>query len=249
MKRFLRIVGITTLVAVFALSAVSGASAQGPQGNGNTSGLNLWERMQGALADALGVTAERLSEAFGSARSAVVNEAVEEGLIDDGQAQRWLDRGADGSFGWGMRGMDSRRGGMPGYRNSLVGVAAEQFGMSVQELTDELEAGKTLAEFAQVKGVDTEAIVGAYLATRTDALDQAVANGRLTQEAADEMLAHVEEEARNHLTAAYPFECDSDECSVDGMQGLMGQGGRFNENTDGTRGGRGGRGMMGQGSL
>lgn len=78
---------------------------------------------------------------------------------------------------------------MGGPANSLVAVAAEALGLERTELVAELQAGKTIAQVAEEQGVALEAIVDAFLAPREEHLAELVANGQLTQEEADALLA------------------------------------------------------------
>jgi len=86
---------------------------------------------------------------------------------------------------------------------SLMTVAAEQLGMTVEELVAELRDGKTIAQVAEEKGVSLDSIIDAYLAPRAEALEQAVADGRITQEQADRMLANMREMVESRLNAAF----------------------------------------------
>lgn len=101
---------------------------------------------------------------------------------------------ANGSQQGPMMGMGPRWGGAAG---SLVTVAAAQLGMTPAELLVELQAGKTIAQVAGEKGVAVETIVEAFVAGRAEQLAQLVANGQLTQEQADAMLATM----RTNVTA------------------------------------------------
>jgi hypothetical protein len=70
---------------------------------------------------------------------------------------------------------------------------AETFGMTWDELAAGLQEGKTLNELAEEKGVDLQALADEVTAQFAEKLDQAVADGELTQEQADEILARHEE--------------------------------------------------------
>jgi hypothetical protein len=224
MSRFWKIAGITALVAVLAVSAVALVSAQGPQAGQGNQGVNLWERMHEAIAKALGTTVEQYDSAVATARDDVLKQAVEEGVLTQEQADRMRERGLDGSGSWRMM-RGGRFGGcgfgMGGSENSLVSVAAEKLGMTVEQLVDELEAGKTIAAVAQAKGVEPKTIVDAYVALRAEYLAELVADERITQAQADEMLAHMRAEAEEHLEAAYPFSCDG-ECGEHMSEDLSG---------------------------
>jgi hypothetical protein len=87
--------------------------------------------------------------------------------------------------------------GMRGF--SLVDATAEATDLTVDEVIAALQEGQTFAEIAQAQGVEPQAIVDAFLADRRAALEQAVADGRLTQEQADEMLAEMTEHVSERL--------------------------------------------------
>jgi hypothetical protein len=65
----------------------------------------------------------------------------------------------------------------------LEGVA-RALDITVNELRTQLRAGKSVADLAQEKGVSAEQVKSSVLAVAGAALDQAVANGRLTAERA-----------------------------------------------------------------
>jgi len=245
MSRFWKIAGITALVAVLAFSAVALVSAQGSQTGTGNQGLNLWERMHQAIAKALGITVEQYDSAVDTARDEVLKQAVEEGVLTQERADRMLERDLDSFMFGGMMhgGRSGGRGhGMGGSGNSLISVAAEQLGMTTEELVTELEAGKTIADVAQAKGVETKTIVDAYVALRSEKLAEMVADGRINQAEADEKLAEMRAEAEEHLQEAYPFSHDSG--SGEHMsEGLGGRGRRGGTSGNGTS--NGSSGMMG----
>jgi len=72
-------------------------------------------------------------------------------------------------------------------------AAAEALGMTTDELKAQLQDGKTLAEIATDQGVDRQALVDALVASATERIDQAVADGKVTQEKADELKAKLPE--------------------------------------------------------
>jgi hypothetical protein len=92
-----------------------------------------------------------------------------------------------GGWGWGMRGF------------SLVDATAEATGLTVDEVIAALQEGQTFAQIAEAQGVDPQAIVDAFLADREAALAEAVDEGRLTQEQADQMLEQMAEHVSEHL--------------------------------------------------
>lgn len=161
---------------------------------------------------------KRKSVVFGIVVALLLSLVVAGAVLAQGPANRpadapFVDEDGDGvcdvcGQAAGSRTMGGRwagRGGLAFGQNdawhgaTLVSVAAEQLGVTVQELVAELE-GKTLEQVIIAHGGDPAAVVDAYLATREAVLDQLVADGRITQAQADTMLARMAEEANEHLT-------------------------------------------------
>ncbi len=119
---------------------------------------------------------------------------------------------------------------------SFMAVAAEKLGLTRVQLVEELQAGKTIAQVAEEKGVAPETIVNAFVETHKEWLDARVADGRLTAEQAAERLAAAEAQATEHLTQALPFEGERGRgagvCAGDPgakAQQMNGQMGRFGQ--------------------
>ena len=86
---------------------------------------------------------------------------------------------------------------------SLVAVAAEQLGMTVDEVRAALSSGKTIEDLAEEKGVEPQAIVDEVLALRKARLDALVADGKLTQDQADTMLAQMAEHLAERIGQSF----------------------------------------------
>lgn len=112
------------------------------------------------LANALGISVDELTAAMQKAKDAVLAQAVEKGLITQIQVDRLKDKGM------GLP-LDMRRG--------LLLTTA-----------DLLENGIDYeAELAKALGISVEKLQEAYAQAFNTHLDQAVADGKLTQEQAD----------------------------------------------------------------
>jgi 3-hydroxyacyl-CoA dehydrogenase len=66
-------------------------------------------------------------------------------------------------------------------------------GLTQSDLMQQLMGGSTLSEIVTANGGDMQAIIDTAIASATERINQAVANGRLTQEQADERLANLEQ--------------------------------------------------------
>jgi hypothetical protein len=214
MSRLWKIVGIVTLVAIVGAAAVGAVALAQDSGNGTNAPFNFGEKLREAIANALGISVDQYDSAVDTAQKQVLDEAVAGGYLTQDQADRMQERmdqgfgpGFGGGFmgprgdmpGWGM----SHGGFMGGSENSLMSVAADKLGMTVSELATELRSGKSIADVAQEKNVDTQTIVDAYLAQLKSNLDQAVTNGRITQAQADSMLQQATENAPDMLNNTF----------------------------------------------
>jgi len=126
-------------------------------------------------------------------------------------------RGQRGGHGWMGGGI------------SLVEAAAEATGLAVEDVVAALQEGQSYADIASGAGVSLQAIVDVAVAQRAAALEEAVAEGRFTQEQADTMLASMAEHLLEQLNA---------EWTAGGMGKRYGAQGT--PQTNGTSRGRGG---------
>ncbi len=105
----------------------------------------------------------------------------------------------DGGRGWGGFGGRGMGGfaGAGGGQWTMFDTAAETLGLTPEELFAELREGKSLAEIAEVQGVEVEEVYDAVNAARAEAIpefiEQAVEDGSLTREQADWMLEGLEQ--------------------------------------------------------
>jgi hypothetical protein len=77
------------------------------------------------------------------------------------------------------------------YHDQMWEALAKALDMTVDELNAALQSGKTVAEIAEEKGISTEDLQQAMLDAHAEVLAQAVKDGKLTQEQADQMLEYM----------------------------------------------------------
>lgn len=80
-------------------------------------------------------------------------------------------------------------------------VSATTIGITPEELKTELKAGKSIAEVAAEHNVSVDAVKQALVDAATAKINEAVANGRITQERADKLIENLPafaERAVNH---------------------------------------------------
>jgi hypothetical protein len=206
MKTWWKVAGIAAVVVLVGVVAL-GAVAFAQDDDGDARPFDFRQRLHEAIAGVLGISVEAYDAAVDTAQEQVIGEAVAEGWLTEEQAARMQERWAEGgrgSFGRGRVGHGPMAPGF-GAGASFLEVAAEQLGMEVDGLLAALRDGKSLADVAGERGVDPETIVDAYLAEVSERLDKAVAEGRITEAQADDMLAEMETRLREHLEEAYPF--------------------------------------------
>jgi hypothetical protein len=205
MKKYWKIVGIATLVAILGVAAVGVvAVAQEPE---DGPGWNFREKLHEAIAGALGIGVDRYDAAVETAHEQVLEEAVAEGFLTQDQADRMRERAESGFRPWMPGGVIGPRGDMwapehkPGElmgdrENSLVSVAADELGMTVQDLMAKLRDGKSIADVA---GGKVQAIADAYVARLAEILGKAMEEGRIDQERADSVLERAGERVMDQL--------------------------------------------------
>lgn len=125
---------------------------------------------QALLADALGISVEDLQAARETANQAAIEQAVAEGIITQEQADE----------------MQSRRE-LTSYL-SREALLAEALGMTVEELQAAYADGKTLTDLMGERDLDAATVREKLATARDEAIAQAVADGVITQEQADELV-------------------------------------------------------------
>ena len=123
------------------------------------------------LADALGITVDELQAAMQEAHQAGIAQAVEDGQITQEQADLMLAMGALRDY------ID---------RDALI---AEALGITPEALQQARADGKSMATLLEEFGLTTDTFQEAMQSTREAAIQQAVDDGVITQELADQILS------------------------------------------------------------
>lgn len=141
-----------------------------------------------ATAEAAATAADRIRDALS-------------GLVSDGSiTQEQADEVAGTLAESGLGGHGGHSGGHSGGGRMALSTAAEALGMSEAELRAALEPeGTTLADVAEDRGVATGTLVDALVQAAEERVAEAVEEGRITQEQADERLADVEERVTERI--------------------------------------------------
>lgn len=167
-----------------------------------------------AKADALAALEERLAQAVENGK--LTQEQADEILAD---APAKLDEflsAPTSELGKGMK------HGFGGIGQNVLATVAEVLGTDEETLKTQLKEGSTLAEIA---GDQTQAVIDALVADANEHIDQAVADGKLTQERADEMKANLAERITTMVNESpRPFDGGHRGGMRGGMRGFPGQG-------------------------
>ena len=141
----------------------------GPNGLDGPKGRDGWgANMDQYLAEALGITEEELQAARQKAEAAALADAVKNGDLTQEEAD-----------------LIAARSALRAYINPEA-LMATVLGMTVEELQAAREAGKTMQDLATEKGLTAEQVKTAMDEAFQAALAQAVEDGVITQEQADQ---------------------------------------------------------------
>jgi hypothetical protein len=181
----------TTRTTRFVAASVAGLAVAGGGGAIAATQLTPKQESQAVLSDAarqLGVTPERLTNALEQALKNRVDAAVADGRLTQAQGDELKSRIESGEVPLlGLRG-----GHGPGeYHHHGLDEAADFLGLTEDALRTQLESGKTLAQVARDQGKPVDGLIDALVAEEQQELDEAVADGRLTQAQANERLAEL----------------------------------------------------------
>jgi hypothetical protein len=186
----------TTLavVAAAAVLAIGGAGAIAATG-----GLSPKEESDAVVGDAaeqLGVETTELTAALRQALKNRVDAAVAADRLTEEQGvelKARIDSDDYPLLGLGRGGPGGPGG--PGHVHHFGGfdAAASYLGVTEEELRTELMEGQTLAGVAEAKGKSVDGLVDAMVAAAKQDLQQAVTDGRLTDNQRDEIVPTLEE--------------------------------------------------------
>jgi polyhydroxyalkanoate synthesis regulator phasin len=140
-----------------------------------------------------------------------LQELVDDGTLTSEQADAvatfLVENRSERGFPGGFPGFPGGRGGH-GRGHFGVGLEsgeiAELFGLERDELRDLLRDGQSVADIATDQGIDVQTVIDTFVNATKEHLDEAVANGRLTQEEADAKLADLTERITEMVNTARP---------------------------------------------
>ena len=185
LRKTLVILGLVGAVA--AAAVVGTAFAQTP--TPTPSGTNYQQLFLQKLASALNISTDQLTSAITTARNGTVDQAVADGKLTQQQANNIKSKPATG-LGLGFRFGGGPRGGFGFFGGTnVMNAVAQALGITTQDLQSQLQSGKTLATIAQGK---EQAVKDAIVNTIKPTLDQAVKNGKLTQDRENQIISNIQ---------------------------------------------------------
>lgn len=227
---------------VLALAA-SPVLAAGPGGGWLRGGDGSWLgqlrlQLRDRTCAELGVTPEQFRQAWQRAATGLVDELQAQGKITADQADQIRQRIQQGEPGpWGLPGLGGRghRAGMGVHlqagRQALDELAGF-LGMTREDFWAALRSGKSVAQVAEERG-KTRQDVSAFLTAKVkERLDQAVKDGKITQEKADRVMAAFQAHLSQMLDRVP--NCPGGPCGGPGA-GPAGRGGRWQRGGQGCR--------------
>jgi polyhydroxyalkanoate synthesis regulator phasin len=190
---------IAVVAAGAAVLAIAGGGAALAAGGAFSPGDESKAIIEDA-AEQLGVEPSELTEALEQAHENRIDEAVDEGRLTEEQAQELKERLESdetpfffgGHFGVGGHGWWHGHFGP----FATLDTAASHLGLTEAELRAELAEGKSLADVARAEGKSVDGLVQALVAAATERIDEAVADGKLTESQADRLKEGLEERIR-----------------------------------------------------
>ena len=94
--------------------------------------------------------------------------------------------------------------GTPAYTATNASVMPKALNTTTADLQSQLQSGKTLADIASAQGVSVDDLVAALVKAAQERIDQAVTDGKLTQERADELSKHLTERITARVNGERP---------------------------------------------
>ena len=149
------------------------------------------------LAEEKGVDAQSIVDEIIAEESKFLNELVSSGEMTQAEADEWLAEMTAGSTFFLNESLADWEG--PNWE----AISAQALGMDEDALFTEWDAGKSIAELAQERGVDVQTIADALIAADTEYINKLVADGHLTQAEADEWLAELADEVNGFLNERF----------------------------------------------
>lgn len=101
-------------------------------------------------------------------------------------------------------GEEAPREGCHGRHGPKLDAAAEAIGIERDALAEALRSGETIADVAAANGVDVQTVIDAMVTAANERIDQAVTDGRLTEDEAAEKRAEIDQRVTDAVNGELP---------------------------------------------
>jgi len=181
-KIFLATVAALVLTALFAGIALAQAAPDADRPNAPA----LFQAFLDRFAANLGVDKEKVTEALKQTQLQMIDEAFQQGKMTSDQAEKIKEKVQNDQWFFGPF-FGPRHG-----RGPDTAMLAQALGMSQDELQAQLKEGKRIDEIAQEQGISMEQLQQKMKELRIEAIEQAVKDGKINQEKADELIQRIQ---------------------------------------------------------
>jgi len=153
------------------------------------------------VAQQLNVQPQALSDALKKALKNRVDAAQEAGRLTEQQANEIKSRIDSGDMPFFMGGGPMMGGHFGGF--DRLDAAAKYLDLSSDQLRTQLQSGKSLADIAKAQGKSVEGLVQALVDDAKKHLDDARANGRITQAQEDQILTEIKSRVTDMVNGTF----------------------------------------------
>jgi hypothetical protein len=118
---------------------------------------------------------------------------------------------------------------------SAIKVAADTIGLEPMDLAKAVRAGQSIADVAKAHNVDPQKVIDALVKAGDARIDQALANGRIDQDKADQAKARLPERAKRLVNFTRPAKANGSSGNGSSGRGSSSDGGSSGDSgSDGT---------------
>lgn len=201
-KIFLAAVATFVLTALFAGIAL----AQNTSGASADKVPQLFQTFLEKFAANLGVDKDKVTEALKQTEQQMIDEAVAEGKMTQEQADKIKERLQNGQFFIGPGPfLGHKQFGPREGKGAGPAMLAQALGLSEDELKALLKEGKTIEEIAQQQGMTMEQLQQKMKELKIQAIQQAVKDGKITQEKAEQMIQKIQNAPAGQMMMKFRF--------------------------------------------
>lgn len=156
------------------------------------------------MAEEQGVEVSVLRDALLANMTERIDTAVEEGRIDEDEAAEKLAE-LEARVDERLTTVPdlSERGNRRAGRSAASEALQDILGLSSDEIRAELADGKTLAEIGEEQGISAEELADTLVAAMNERVDEAVEEGHIDEDRAEEIRGRIEENVENRINGEY----------------------------------------------